>query len=83
MRRSAVVWDYGPQMKVVNEKRQRYEEHRAGAHPDEAPPEPAPPPRPARRSLGIRLVRRSGRARIVIAAGLIALILLAIFLHSV
>ena len=45
MRRSVVVWDYGPQMKRVDEKRRRYEEHRASAHPDDAPSEPPPPPR--------------------------------------
>jgi hypothetical protein len=83
MRRSVVVWDYGPQMKRVDEKRRRYEEHRASAHPDDAPPEPPPPPRAARRSRRIHPLRRFGRARVAIVAAVIALILLTVFLHSV
>ncbi|MGO8864134.1 MAG: hypothetical protein ACLQRH_25690 [Acidimicrobiales bacterium] len=83
MRRSAVVWDYGPQMKTVEEKRLRYVEHQASAHPDEAPGEALPPPRSARRSHRTHLLRRVDRTRAAIAVAAIALILLAIFLHSV
>lgn len=83
MRRSVVVWDYGPQMKLVDEKRLRYEEHRASAHPDDAPPEPSAPARAARRSHRVHPLRRVGRAKVAIAAAVIGLILLTVFLHSV
>jgi hypothetical protein len=83
MRRSVVVWDYGPQERIVEGTRVRYAEHQASAHADEAPDQPLPPPRPARRSHPTHLVRRFGRARILIASAAIALILLATLLHIV
>jgi hypothetical protein len=81
MRRSALVWDYGPQTKAVERARLLYAEHLAVAHHEAAPAEPAPAAQPDRRPRVIRTLRRVGTARIAVGCAAIVLILLAVFLH--
>ena len=85
LRRSALVWDYGPQTAKVAQCRAAYLAHRATAHPGAADDdEEAAALAPARTRLPGSPARRRALARnVALAMAVVALVLVLAFLHSV
>jgi len=82
MRRSAIVWDYGPQRTIVEHTRALYAAHLADAHHEDGPTEPASAARATRGSGAVGVLRRVGTAKLAVGCAVIALVVIAIFLHS-
>jgi hypothetical protein len=81
MRRSAITWDYGPQSRVVEQKRQAYDAHRTTAHPDEEPSEAAAMRR-IRPSQGTTILRPSVVRNVALGVALGVIVVLVVLLHS-
>jgi hypothetical protein len=82
MKRSAIVWDYSGQMRLVEERYAAYMDHQAESHTDdvaEEPAEDAPHPLDPSRE-GFR-VPRSVLTNIGIGLAVLVVVVVLLFLH--
>jgi hypothetical protein len=81
MRRSAIVWEYEGQIRIVEERHAAYLAHQRDAHPGE-PEHSAQAPRPLTFSLPRpSFVRRSNLVNVGVGIAVIALVALVLLLH--
>lgn len=83
MRRSALVWDYGSQVRIVEQKKGAYVGHRTEAHPEQHEDEPRMPRQFIPKRRNARILRRSVLRNVGMGAAVVGLILLVVLLHTV
>lgn len=83
MRRSAMVWDYGGQKQLVDQKLSAYKEHRAIAHAAEDGSPVALPAQMTRQPFRLPVVSRRAWRNLVVGLAVVTVVLLALFLPTV